>query len=132
MKVSTRMEGNELTLQIAGELDALTVRELQPMLPDVLARAGEGRNLVVDLSELRLLDSSGVGALVFLLRGRRAVGGGFDVRGATGQPLAILRLMKLDHIFHAPLAALAPPAPAPAFVPPVPVAVSPAELPLAS
>jgi hypothetical protein len=40
-----------------------------------------------------------VGLLVYLFRRVRASGRAFGVRGASEQPLGILRLMKLDQIF---------------------------------
>ena len=86
-----------LTVHVTGELDALSANELRPGLDRLLEEARE--RLVVDISGLRLLDSSGVGILVYLFRKLRASGRAFAVRGASEQPLAILRLMKLDQIF---------------------------------
>jgi anti-sigma B factor antagonist len=96
MIFTTNIEGATVTLNITGELDALSVPDLRPVLDDLITKGH--KRIVVDLSGLRLIDSSGVGAIVYLFRKLRAVGGTVSVRGAADQPLAILRLLKLDTI----------------------------------
>lgn len=96
MIFTTNIEGGTVTLNITGELDALSVPDLRPVLDDLISKGH--KKIVVDLSGLRLIDSSGVGAIVYLFRKLRAVGGTVSVRGAADQPLAILRLLKLDTI----------------------------------
>jgi len=96
MIFTTAIEGGTVTLNITGELDAVSVPDLRPVLDDLISKGH--KRIVVDLSGLRLIDSSGVGAIVYLFRKLRAVGGTVSVRGAADQPLAILRLLKLDQI----------------------------------
>jgi anti-sigma B factor antagonist len=96
MIFTTNIEGGTVTLNITGELDAVSVPDLRPVLDDLITKGH--KKIVVDLSGLRLIDSSGVGAIVYLFRKLRAVGGTVSVRGAADQPLAILRLLKLDQI----------------------------------
>ena len=50
----------------------------------------------VDLSMLRMIDSSGVGAVVSLYKRSRAQGGQVFFTGLQDQPLAIFRLLRLD------------------------------------
>lgn len=84
-------------LRIRGELDALSAPELRPALD---ALVDERRSeVVVDLSELRLIDSSGVGALVSLYKRIRAIGGSVRFTGVTAQPLVIFKLLRLDVVF---------------------------------
>jgi anti-sigma B factor antagonist len=84
------------TLRIEGELDAMSVVELRPMISEL----GEEQptQVVVDLSRLRLIDSSGVGAIVAMFKLVRAYGGNLVVTGVRDQPLAILRLLHLDRV----------------------------------
>src|SRR4051812_9768244 len=96
MNHSTSIIGDVATVRIEGELDAMSVAELRPNL-DKLIDSGHKR-IVVDLGGLRLIDSSGVGAIVYLFRRVRGQGGTVVVRGAVDQPLAIFRLLKLDQI----------------------------------
>jgi anti-sigma B factor antagonist len=89
-------ESGDTVLRIEGELDAISVVELRP----VIGKIGEDRPLrvSVDLARLRLIDSSGVGAIVALFKVVRAYGGSLVVAGVRDQPLAILRLLHLDRV----------------------------------
>jgi anti-anti-sigma factor len=89
-------EGDAVVLNVAGELDAVSVPELRPELDQIISEGW--KTIVIDLAHLRLIDSSGVGALVYLFRRGRENGGKVVVRGAKEQPLAILRLLKLDQL----------------------------------
>jgi len=83
-------------LRITGELDALSAHHLKP----IIGKIGKDRpaKVIVDLSNLRLLDSSGVGAIVDLFKTVREYQGTFGVVGVRDQPLAILRLLQLDRV----------------------------------
>jgi anti-sigma B factor antagonist len=83
-------------LAIEGELDAVTVSDLRGDIEKLLARRPS--RVEVDLSMLRMLDSSGVGALVSLYKRVRAQGGDVVVMGLRDQPLAIFRLLRLDRV----------------------------------
>jgi anti-sigma B factor antagonist len=85
------------TLKIRGELDALSAPELRPIIDQVVADARE--QVRIDLSELRLVDSSGVGAMVSLYKRVRAYGGTVSFSGVTAQPLVIFKLLRLDVVF---------------------------------
>lgn len=87
----------ETTLAIKGELDALSADDLRPIVEDLVA-AGSVHSVVVDLSELRMIDSSGVGAIVSLYKRVRAKGGRVSVTGLNGQPLAVIKLLRLDKV----------------------------------
>jgi anti-sigma B factor antagonist len=88
--------GEATTLRIEGSLDAISTPELRTAIDKLVA---EKRNhITVDLSALRLIDSSGVGALVSLYKRARAQGGKVAVTGLRDQPLAIFRLLRLDKV----------------------------------
>jgi anti-sigma B factor antagonist len=84
-------------LRIRGELDALSAPDLRPALDALVEERHD--DIVVDLSDLRLIDSSGVGALVSLYKRIRANGGGVRFTGVTAQPLVIFKLLRLDVVF---------------------------------
>ncbi len=89
--------GEETLLKIDGTLDALTAPELRPTLDALVAEAK--KSITVDLSQLRLIDSSGVGALVSLLKRVRSYGGEVRIAGLRDQPLAIFKLLQLNRVF---------------------------------
>ena len=84
------------TLRVHGALDATTVGQFRPVAEGVLQEGWP--QLVLDLEGLRLIDSVGVGAIIYVYRQQMGRGARIAVRGAGGQPLAILRLMKLDRL----------------------------------
>ena len=97
MNFSTSRHDGKITLRIEGELDAVTAPELRPTLDQL---AEEAPKLVdVDLSSLRMIDSSGVGVIVSLYKRLRSVGGSVTVSGLRGQPLAIFQVLRLDRVF---------------------------------
>jgi anti-anti-sigma factor len=96
MTFSTTCFPGGCTLSIGGELDALTAPELRREI-DRLVQA-RYQQVVVDLSGLRLIDSSGVAALVSLYKRVRTRRGKVTVRAAREQPLAVLKLLKLDQV----------------------------------
>jgi anti-sigma B factor antagonist len=98
MEYSSNKVGQTVTLQISGELDALTVADIRAELDRIVADGGE--KVIVDLAGLRLVDSSGVGAIVSLFKRVRAEGRRFEVVGVQGQPLQIFQVLRLDQVFR--------------------------------
>jgi anti-sigma B factor antagonist len=96
MNLSTSVGDSGVKLTIGGELDVVTVLELRAEIEKVLAQRPP--RVEVDLSTLRMVDSSGVGALVSLYKRVRAQGGEVVMSGLRDQPLAIFRLLRLDRV----------------------------------
>ena len=96
MKVWAIVDRDSVQVRVAGELDALSVSDFVPLIDHLLQ--GTQRNWTVDLGDLRLLDSSGVVALVRTSRRLREQGGEMILSGATAQPLEVLRLLRLDRL----------------------------------
>lgn len=100
MTFSITKDVTPIVLKIEGELDAVTVPELRAAI-DRLADSRPPQ-VVVDLSFLRVIDSSGVGAIVSLYKRVRATGGDVRVTGLRDQPLAIFQLLRLDRVLVGP------------------------------
>jgi anti-sigma B factor antagonist len=93
----SRNDQGELTLlRIEGALDAMSTPELRPVIDAIVA--DRRPRVEVELAGLRLIDSSGVGAIVSLYKRLRAQGGQVTVKGLRDQPLAIFRLLRLDRV----------------------------------
>lgn len=86
--------GDAHVLKFQGSLDALTVPEVRPGVEALLARGI--RRIVVDLSKVDTIDSTGVALVVSLFKRLRASGGGVVVAGVQGQPKEILHFLKID------------------------------------
>jgi anti-sigma B factor antagonist len=78
-------------LEVAGEFRAALVQ---------LIDSGH-RRLVVDMSDVNFVDSSGLGALVSALKALKVLKGGGDVRLANVQPpvVALLEIIRLHRVF---------------------------------
>ena len=84
------------TLVVRGSLDINSAPVLAEEIDKIVAT--RPTKVLVDLATLDLIDSSGVAALVKLFKGvgGRAV---MTIVGARDQPLAILRLLRMDKVF---------------------------------
>jgi len=78
-------------LEVAGEFRTALVK---------LIEAGH-RHLIVDMSDVNFVDSSGLGALVSALKALKVLKGGGDVRLANVQPpvVALLEIIRLHRVF---------------------------------
>ena len=99
MRVSAHSLDESTTVPVTGDLDALSVTELLSVLEDVVRSS---RRVVMDLSELRTIDSAGVKTLMRADRTLRAQGGVLEIDGACAQPLAMFRLVRLDRMLTQP------------------------------
>lgn len=88
----------ETKLTIRGSLDINTAPALAEEIDKIIA--GKPGKVLVDLTSLDLIDSSGVAALVKLYKGVRGAGGAINISGARDQPLAIFKLLRMDKVFN--------------------------------
>lgn len=95
--IRTQLDGGACQLRIEGSLDALTVRDIRPIIDAVVA--DQPKRVTVDFDALTMIDSSGVGAIVSLFKRVKASGGEVVVVHAKDQPLAVLKLLKLERVF---------------------------------
>jgi anti-sigma B factor antagonist len=86
------------TLSVRGSLDINTAPQLAEEIDRMLVE--KPPVVIVDLSGLDLIDSSGVAALVKLYKGVRSAGGTVTISGARDQPLAIFKLLRMDKVFN--------------------------------
>jgi len=85
---------------VAGELDVFSVGALRESLDEVVIDAAGATNLVVDLTGLTFMDSSGLGALVRTQKKVRVLRGTFGVVCCEGPVLRLLTLTGLTHVLR--------------------------------
>ena len=84
-------------VRLSGRLDAVASPDVLACLKDAVA---EGRSrIVVDLSEVSFIDSTGLGTLVSGLKTARKAGGDLRLVAPTPQARRLLRLTTLDRVF---------------------------------
>lgn len=97
MKYTRTDNGEETVLEIDGTLDAVTAPEIRAVVDQLVTE--RRRSVTLELTSLRLIDSSGVGVIVSLFKRIRADGGQVKINGLRDQPRAIFRLLRLDRVF---------------------------------
>ncbi len=83
-----------LLVTLNGELDALGCQLLRPTLEQIV-ESGEPANVSLDLEQVSFLDSSGIGAIVFLFKRLKASGRGLEVIKVNGQPRELMKLLRI-------------------------------------
>lgn len=84
-------------VEARGEVDIYTSSLLRERLVEIID--GGARHVVVDLSRVDFLDSSGLGVLVGALKRLRTAGGELGVVCASDKLLKIFRITALDRVF---------------------------------
>jgi len=96
-EISESLEPDGVRVKVSGELDVAVIDRLQQRL-DSLARTGEA--VVLDLSELAFIDSSGLNVIVTTLRHAQREGWELSIDpNMTGPVLRVVKLMGLDAVF---------------------------------
>ncbi len=98
LNVTQTPGGDRLVVHVAGDIDVSTA----PRLRDELSRAiAEGHNeLVVDLTEVPFLDSTGLGVLVGRLKALRLQDGDMLLVTQQERTLRNFRITGLDKVFR--------------------------------
>ncbi|MEN3307224.1 MAG: anti-sigma factor antagonist [Micromonosporaceae bacterium] len=97
LSLSTRTVAGHRVLEVSGEIDVYTAPQLRERL---IALVEDGaRKVVVDLSRVEFLDSTGLGVLVGALKRLRGVNGDLALVCAQERLLKIFRITGLDRVF---------------------------------
>lgn len=96
MKIITDSDSQGCVLKLAGEIDLCCVPELRAALEGEAAM--HSAMLIVDLSDVSFIDSSGLSALIACWRKMREQGRKLAVVGAQGEVLEVFRLTRLDDL----------------------------------
>lgn len=86
-------ETNPRVIVVDGDMDALAIKQLRSEFENVLEN--DDHDVSVDMTHVEFIDSSGIGALVFLFKRLTAVGRALDIRGVHGQPRDLFSLLRI-------------------------------------
>lgn len=96
MELSVEMIGDVAVVALhVDELDASNTAEFKQQMAPILA---EHRKLVLDLAELRFIDSSGLGAMLSCLRQLSEKGGDLELCGLSRSVRAAFELVRLHRV----------------------------------
>lgn len=91
--LSIKHKQNDILFEIEGSLDALTVEIIRPQLNELVQ---DELDVVIDLTRIDFIDSSGIGAIVFLFKRLRSLDRTLTLTGVHGQPLELLQHLRID------------------------------------
>lgn len=97
LSLQTGTVADRTILRVTGEIDVYTAPKLRQRLVQLVEDGA--RHLVVDLSGVEFLDSTGLGVLVGGLKRMRALSGSFALVCDQERILKIFRITGLDRIF---------------------------------
>lgn len=97
MDISFKDHGEHKIIVVSGEVDLYNVSELKKQLFSVTD--GSCSSVVIDMSNVNYMDSSGIGALVAGQKKMKAHSGKFALMSVHDDVLNILKLATLDKFF---------------------------------
>ncbi|WP_443623127.1 STAS domain-containing protein [Cellulomonas fengjieae] len=95
--MTTRDVGAQTVVEVAGEIDVSTADVLRDRLTELLDR--DRTDLVIDLREVRFMDSTGLGLLVGTLKKVRLAGGRLQLVIDSERLLKVFRITALLQVF---------------------------------
>lgn len=96
MEHNIREETSAVVVAFEGDVDLESSRRARQVL---LECVGRKRALLVDLSQVTYIDSSGVAALVESFQSARKGGTTFALAAVSDATMRVLRLARLDKVF---------------------------------
>lgn len=97
LEVVQRRDGSTTVITAKGEVDVWTAERLKTALHE--ADGADTRDIIVDLTDVSFLDSTGIGVLVGGLRRRKEAGGSFHLVVTRPHILKVLSITSLDRVF---------------------------------
>lgn len=101
--VTSRANGDRTIVEVTGEIDVYTAPALREELSSLID--AENTDLVVDLTQVSFMDSTGLGVLVGALKKVRTLGGDLQLIISQEKILKVFRITALTQVFtiHATL-----------------------------
>lgn len=97
VKITSRQLGDGSVLKVEGEVDLRTSPLLRNAAVEILAQ--RPARLIIDLTEVAYMDSSGVGTMVYLKREIERNGGKIILSGLQTRVRGVFEITQLDKFF---------------------------------
>lgn len=98
MKINVKENKEVWVLEVSGEIDFHTSRELREKFQEVLAK--KCSKLLVNLKKVTYVDSSGLATFVEVLQRMSHSGGKLVLTGLTPAVKGVFEIAKLDSLFE--------------------------------
>ena len=97
MKINAAEKGPKMYIYLSGDLDHHQARELAKQLDEKLEICLP-RDLVLDMSQVKFMDSSGVALILRAYKRMNALGGRLWVENVPSQPMRVLDASGIDRL----------------------------------
>ncbi|MCB1171969.1 MAG: STAS domain-containing protein [Leptospiraceae bacterium] len=87
-------------VKLNGEVDLYCVGDLKKDLLKIIDDNGQGSSIVIDMQDLKYMDSSGIALMANLQKKLKAVDGKFSLVHVNEDIMNVLRLSALDSFFR--------------------------------
>lgn len=98
MSLDQKNVNGATVIRLEGEFDAAASDSVREEFEN-LASKPPGP-IVLDLSAVSFIDSTGMGLIIYVFKRLQSVGKGFSVCGAHGQPLELFKLLRVDRVIR--------------------------------
>lgn len=99
MHIATRQQGNSTLVDVQGDIDLYNSPEVRKIILEELKEKKVSR-LIVNLTGVRYIDSSGVASLVEGLKVSRSMSSRFMLYGLSPAAREVLELSRLIRVFE--------------------------------
>jgi anti-sigma B factor antagonist len=96
LSITITESGNTRTVRLEGTCDLATAPDLRNAMQSLVPP--EVQDLVVDVSALEFIDSTGLGVILGAMRRLREGGGALRIAGAAGTVRRVLEITDLDKV----------------------------------
>ncbi len=98
MAMKTELKNGTVVCRIEGDIDINCSPELKKAFDKLIAR--KTPRIVIELSRVNYVDSSGLATLVGILKNMRSYGGKMRLSGMSSKIKSLFEITKLDKLFE--------------------------------
>ena len=98
MKIKVEGENGKIIVRLIGDVFVEQGDELMSAFNSILQK--EPNSIIIDMSELKSISSSGIGKIVMLYKQMNKKGGKIKIVGVNDTILQIFKIVKLDNLME--------------------------------
>ena len=91
-------ENGATVIEVTGRLDMVAAPQLKALVKSAIGQSNTP--VVVEVSQVQFMDSTGLGALISGLRATRQAGSDLRIAGAHSQVLSVLAMTRIDRVIR--------------------------------
>ena len=97
MNLTTNTKDDEIEIFASGEIDLGNIKDFEEILNQATQ---ERKNVIIDMADVRFIDSTGIGLLVKTYKVLKQDGKSIEVRNAKGNVRKVFKITCLEDVFN--------------------------------